>query len=346
MSNGRSPREVCSITIGISGLTGRALPRAGASARAPGRHRPADPRRARSGSLPWRGRRSRPAAPRLPATRRRLRELSPKGERARRRGSQHRRPSSAPRLRARGPRGSRIRTPGRAPRVSAACRSREQVRRRARGRRTGRSVDVPARRRARPSSRPPAGVPRRPMPLRSDRSSFVLGEPREHCLAREPPLLSNLARRDLLPLGHPDHRLRLDLQEAGELLGGEDLELLHRARPGATDAELPLRAPEPAQRGRILRVDLLRDEPRDQLALRSTEGTRRAVQLVRFGGGDPDEDRRLVALSPWSRHRRYLDIKKISRAQAKLVPYQVHARARAPGWVGVWDGTGPTRTRV
>src|SRR5437667_6610418 len=98
---------------------------------------------------------------------------------------------------------------------------------------------------ARPSSQPRASAHPRSTPARAGRSSLVLGEPREDRLAREPPLLSDLARRDLLPLGHGDDRLFLDLEQPRELRRGQDLELLRGPEPAAAAAHLALRTAEP-----------------------------------------------------------------------------------------------------
>src|SRR5919197_1530857 len=100
----------------------------------------------------------------------------------------------------------------------------------------------------------------------------------------------------------PQTRLLVDAQQLRELLRGEDLELIDRPRPRATDAKLPFRPAEPAERGRIFGVDVLRDEPRDELALGRAESVCGAVQLVRLGGRNAHEDRCLVCLSAGSGH--------------------------------------------
>src|SRR5947207_8595959 len=85
-------------------------------------------------------------------------------------------------------------------------------------------------------------------------------------------------------------------------------------------ADAHLGAPERAQRAEILRVDVARDEPRDQFALRRAEDARGVMELRRLGGRDPHEERSLVRVLSWPRHCRYLDIKKISATQVRPAP--------------------------
>src|SRR5204863_6336145 len=129
----------------------------------------------------------------------------------------------------------RIRTAATARRAHGARTWRGSVRPAATSRRTARSRagrSPPAR----PSSRQQAEAPPRPRPARAGRSSFVLGEPREDRLARAPPLLSDLASRELALLGEVDQRLLVDLQQRRELGRREDLELRRRQERVLADA--------------------------------------------------------------------------------------------------------------
>src|SRR5262245_15722767 len=316
MSNERSPREVCSITIGTSGFT-RAPPPQSARARAPARRRRSAPPRPRPRSRPRAERRSRPAAPARRARRSRPRAPRPRAARGRRRAPRRRRRGSGPRRRARGRRGcrTRIRSPARrGRRARGGGRSRPRARRRARRRRTGRSAERRPRP-AKPSSRRPAGAPRLPRPARSARSSFVRGEPRENRLARETPLLSDLATRQHALLGELDDRLLLDLQQSRKLRRCEDLEL--GGGPERVLPDRPLRVRDLHRTGDLSRPDRvlgieLGDELRDQLALRPAQDVGSPVELLGFGRRDPHVQRGVVLFTARSRHRRYLDIKKIS----------------------------------
>src|SRR4029078_9010519 len=181
---------------------------------------------------------------------------------------------------------------------------------------------VARRRRARPPSRPPAAARPRPTPARAGRSSFLFGEPREDRLAREPPLLSNLATGQLVLLGKLDHDVLVDLEQAGELRGGQDLELRRRPERMLPEPELGLRARHapgdvPRPDG-VFRVEL-RDELRDPLAPRRAQHVGRPVELLGLGRGDSHIQGSVVALAPRSRHRRYLDIKLISRSASREV---------------------------
>src|SRR5262245_697188 len=316
MSNDRSPREVCSITIGTSGFTRAPPPRRG-RAHAPARRTRAAPPRPRRRSRPRVERRSRPAArarrarPSLP------RAPRPRAAPGRRRAPPLRRRGSGPRRPARGRRGSRTRIRLRAPRGRrgrGGGRSRAPARRPATCRRTGRSAGRRPRR-ARPSSRRPGEAPRRPRPARSARSSLLGGEPREDRLARETPLLPDLATRQVALLGELDDRLLLDLQQPRKLSWREDLEL--GGGPERVLSDRPLRLRELHRAGDLPRPDRivgieLGDELRDQLALRPAQDVGRPVKLLCLSRRYPHVKRGEVLFTPRSRHRRYLDIRKIS----------------------------------
>src|SRR6478672_6436333 len=62
-----------------------------------------------------------------------------------------------------------------------------------------------------------------------------------------------------------------------------------------------------------LRVEL-RDELRDQLALRRAQNVGGTVKLLCLGSRDAHVERGVVGLASRSRHRRYLDIRLISRS--------------------------------
>src|SRR5207244_10514935 len=96
------------------------------------------------------------------------------------------------------------------------------------------------------------------------------------------------------------------------------------------DAHLRLGPAEPAQRRRILGIDVLGDEPRDQLALWRPQRVRRPVELVRLGGRNPHEQRSLVNPPSRSRHRGYLNIKKISPSASATRALAATAGVRAP----------------
>src|SRR5262249_23630233 len=167
----------------------------------------------------------------------------------------------------------------------------------------------------------------------------------------EAPLVSDFPTRQLPPLRHRDDRLLVDLEQPRELCRREDLELLGRPEPGAAHAELRPRAPEPAEGGRVLGIDVSRGEPRDQLALRCPQGARGALQLLRLGGGDAHEQRCLVGLSPRAGHRDIEDIKKISRVKldgatssARTKTAACRARSRRPPRQG-FAGSASARLR-
>src|SRR6266542_4108917 len=321
MSNERSPREVCSITIGTTWfISTRAPPRAPAPRRARGRRRPRGLRPPRRHQQPPRERRSRPGTPLRPASRRSPRSSRPRGARGRRRARPRPPRGSAPTPKAHGPRGSRTRSRDRAlraPPEAAAGTLPPAAAAPARDRRKGRCAGGFARARARParsSSRGRAAAPRRPRPAAAGRLSFVLlllPEPREDGCAGEAPFLSHLAAGQLLPFGQLDHGLLVHLEELGELRRRQHLGRLGGTERMPADSPFGFRARSlrPAYPGpnRVFGIEV-RDELRDQLALRRPQHVRGPVELLGLGGRDAHEERRVVGFASRSRHSRYLEI--------------------------------------
>ena len=319
MSNERSPREVCSTTIGTSGLTP-----APPLDRLEHVHRHAvglepfdrlrdrrgheDLGRPRAGGAPAVGALDGRAPEQHPPEDARLgadvQVVHPGGELAAGVDAALAERATAPRARG-----------GSSSPRSARRRATDPRRARSRAVRSRDAPDLPADRRPQRVRRPRPLDPADPHSSSASHARIASRENRHSSPTLRP--------GSSLPLRELDHDLLVHLQQLRQLRRRQDLELRRRPERVLPEPELGLRAGHRARDlprpDGILRVERARDELRDQLALRRARARSTArCELARPRRREFARRARVSSASRLrSRHRRYLDIKKISSAQAR-----------------------------